>query len=352
MSDTEQTTADALRSLLIQEADHLRTRVGLVDLSDRDRLCLLGQDRHRFLNGQVTNNIRDLKTGSGCYTLCTTNKGIIQADAVVYSLEEEVLLDLEPGEGPAFVKRLEEFIISDDVEVIDVAPHYKLLTLQGPLAEQAILQTDPLGIKELPQEPYGITAGGHESESEFYIANNARVGTKGYDLFIATDRFELTKSALKEVVEQLGGGLCQAASLEPLRIEAGIPRFPVDMEPTILAPELGIESRTISYTKGCYIGQEVINRIKSVGKVNRHLVGLRYSNTAPPAGSFLFHQDKKVGLVLSSVFSNLANGFIGLALLKTLHSEPGMQLDYCLDENSPALQAEVTALPFSLSVSA
>ena len=349
MSDPGQTTAQQCRPSFIRETGQLRTHVGLIDLSNRDRICLLGNDRHRFLNGQVTNNIRDLKTGTGCYTLCTNNKGVIQGDATAYGLEDEILLDLEPGQGAAFGKRLEAFIISDDVEIVDVAPHFQLLSLQGPLAEQAILQTDALGIHTLPEDPHEITRGSNDEDGEFYITNHARIGTQGYDLFVAADRSESLKAQLKQSVERLGGALCSEKSLEPLRIEAGIPRFPVDMEPAILAPELGIESKTISYSKGCYIGQEVINRIKSVGRVKRRLIGLRFSSDAPPPGSLLFHEDKKAGLVLSSAFSTAVDGVIGLALIKTSHSEPGTQLSCSVDENSPTLSAQVTPLPFSLS---
>ena len=348
MSQSDPTNTNPSSESLIEESHHLRSRVGLIDLSNRDRLCLLGEDRHRFLNGQVTNNIRDLRPGNGCYTLCTNNKGIIQSDAQVYALEDELLLDLEPGQGPDIQRRLESFIISDDVEIVDVAPHFGLLTVQGPLAQQVVKSAEQLGLEALPASSHQITKHSTQTYGEIYVASNPRIGTSGYDLFVGNESFEAVADLLKHRVEEAGGAVCHANSLDPLRIEAGIPRFPMDMEPSILAPELGIESQTISYSKGCYIGQEVINRIKSVGKVNRRLVGLRYESEAPSAGTPLLHDGKRVGVCLSSAYSNLAKGMIGLALVKTTHADPSTELASQASDHSESQNAHVSQLPFRL----
>src|SRR5207249_10118749 len=121
-------------------AEHaaLREAVGLLDLSFRSRLCLTGADRQKFLNGQVTNNVKDLKIGEGCYAALVNAKGRMQSDLNIYLLENEILLDFEPGYGAAVAQRLEKYVIADDVQVVDVAPHYGLLSVQGPKTEEVV----------------------------------------------------------------------------------------------------------------------------------------------------------------------------------------------------------------------
>src|SRR5580765_2424469 len=112
----------------------MRVAAGLLDLSLRSRLCLTGTDRQKFLNGQVTNNVKDLKVGEGCYAALVNAKGKLQSDLNIYVLENEMLLDFEPGYSAAVAERLEKYVIADDVNVVDVAPDYGLLSVQGPKA--------------------------------------------------------------------------------------------------------------------------------------------------------------------------------------------------------------------------
>src|SRR5947209_9834304 len=118
----------------ILEYAALRNSAGLLDLSCRSRLCVAGADRKRFLHGQVTNNVKDLEAGEGCYAALTTAKGKMESDLNIYCLSDELLLDFEPGFSAAIVQRLERYIIADDVQVLDVAPQYGLLSVQGPAA--------------------------------------------------------------------------------------------------------------------------------------------------------------------------------------------------------------------------
>src|SRR6266540_439692 len=139
-------------------AEHasLRDAAGVLDLSFRSRLCLLGADRQKFLNGQVTNNVKDLKTGEGCYAALVNAKGKMQSDLNIYLLENEILLDFEPGYGAAVAQRLEKYIIADDVQVVDVAPHYGLLSVQGPKAADVVRRLD-LGV-EPPVAPMTLVS--------------------------------------------------------------------------------------------------------------------------------------------------------------------------------------------------
>src|ERR1700743_788287 len=121
-------------------AEHaaLRESAGVIDLSFRSRICLTGADRARFLHGQVTNDIKRLRTGEGCYAAITTAKGKMESDLNICVLQDELLLDFEPGLTAKISQRLEKFIVSDDVQVVDVAPHYGLLSVQGPKADAAV----------------------------------------------------------------------------------------------------------------------------------------------------------------------------------------------------------------------
>ena len=334
------------------EANHLRSRVGLIDLSNRDRLGLLGEDRQRFLNGQVTNNIRDLRPGSGCYSLIVNNKGTIQGDGTIFCLEDEILLDIEPNQGKQLAERLNGYIVSDDVEIVDVAPHFDLISIQGPFAHHVLEQAPFIEAPLLPTDRYAIAKVSREDEPEVYAANHPRTGSIGYDLFIATDRIKEIKAALAGLVAQHGGAFCGAESLETLRVEAGIPQFPIDMAPSILAPELRQEDRSISYKKGCYIGQEVINRIKSIGKVKRELVGLIFDTSTEIqslSGSPLYSQElQKVGFVTSVTFSEPFEKTIGLAIVKTAASTPGNKLFAGGDRLKEPMEATLTTLPFEL----
>ncbi|MCS1407798.1 MAG: Aminomethyltransferase [Verrucomicrobia subdivision 3 bacterium] len=331
------------------EWEHLRTRVGVLELSSRGRVCLLGEDRHRFLNGQVTNNVRDLADATGCYTLITNNKGIIWGDANVYRLPEELLLDLEPGFTKQFSDHLEKYIVADDVEIVDTSPHFGLISIQGPLADELLGTLEPDSLDQRPAKPYNIMQRTSEELGDYYIANHPRIRSKGYDIFVPHDSLpELQRRLLAQVLP-LGGGLCGWSSLETLRIEMGIPRFPIDMTPSILAPELGLEERMISYSKGCYIGQEVINRIRSIGRVNRHLVGIIFDSESGDilgTSGTIQNQQKSAGFVTSTAFSHALGRTIGLGFVKRGHSQSGTSLEFHPNEQDKSYEVAVSDLPF------
>ena len=133
-------------------AEHaaLRESAGVLDLSFRSRLCLTGADRVRFLHGQVTNDVKKLRVGEGCYAALVTAKGKMESDLNIFCLQDELLLDFEPGLTEKISQRLEKFIVADDVQIVDVAPHYGLLSVQGPKAEEVVRA---LGLFGVPSRP-------------------------------------------------------------------------------------------------------------------------------------------------------------------------------------------------------
>src|SRR5215475_14656729 len=116
----------------------LRNAAGVLDFSFRGRICLTGADRARFLHGQVTNDIKKLRAGEGCYAALVTAKGKMESDLNIYALQDELLLDFEPGLTTKVSQRLEKYIVADDVQIVDVAPHYGLLSVQGPKAQGVV----------------------------------------------------------------------------------------------------------------------------------------------------------------------------------------------------------------------
>src|SRR5438105_6514234 len=178
--------------------------------------------------------------------------------------------------------------------------------------------------------------------------NLPRVGTSGFDLFVPTATLGAVADKLIIAVKSAGGRACGWQALELARIEAGIPRFGEDMDETNLAPEAGIEQRAISYTKGCYIGQEVISRIRAYGQVAKALRGLRLDPSdamLPQKGDKLFHGDKEVGYITSSTESPLLQRKIALGYVRREHNEIGTELIIHAVEHR--ITARIVPLPFT-----
>jgi folate-binding protein YgfZ len=345
-------------------AEHaaLHKSAGVIDLSFRSRFCLTGADRVRFLHGQVTNDVKKLRVGEGCYAAITTAKGKMESDLNIFALADELLLDFEPGLTEKISARLEKFIVADDVQIVDAAPHYGLLSVQGPKAAEVINALGLFGWGERPREP--VFADSHPGSpgvsphqlpaspfdsvkisdatlGEIYLVNHSRLASErrapprpdlgnvsqiagavlgvpsGFDLFVPNNSLGAVADKLIAATKQIGGLVVGWQAFETVRIEAGIPRFGADMDETNIPLECGIENRAIVYNKGCYIGQEVINRIHSVGHVNRELRGLRLADdlkTLPQKHDKLFHAGKEVGYVTSAVksprFGNIALGYV------------------------------------------
>lgn len=289
----------------------LRRGAGVLDLSPRGRLLIKGADRKRFLHGQVTNDVNGLAVGQGCYAAVVNAKGKLESDAFIYCLEDALLLDFEPGLTERLIQRCDKYIIADDVQIEDASGTYALFSVQGP---QAIHP-------EVPPRPLSFKRAG-----DAYFVNNARGASRGFDVFVPAAE----KSAL-----QLPGVPCSEPALEVVRIESGIPRFGIDMDETNLAPEAGIESRAISYSKGCYIGQEVISRIRTYGQVAKALRGLR-CDAPMKRGDKLFLDGREVGYVTSAVFSPVLKAHIALGYVRREHHAIGTKLT----------GAEIVQLPF------
>jgi tRNA-modifying protein YgfZ len=259
-----------------------------IDFSNRGRLCLIGNDRQAFTNGQVTNNVKSLRAGQGCYAALANAKGKMTSDLNIFVLQDEILLDFEAGLTAKVSERLEKFIIADDVQIVDASISYGLLCALGP---KAIEKCEALGWR-VPQKPYEIV-----TQNDVYVAHTQRLGSSGVDIFypLNNDDFAGKKLQLE---------FASVEAFETVRIERGIPRFGVDMDENTLAPE-ALGENAISYSKGCYIGQEVIARIRTYGQVAKALRGMLFEPNAPlpKRGDKIHHAGKEVGWITSAVFS-------------------------------------------------
>lgn len=346
-------------------AEHaaLRETAAVIDLSFRSRLCLVGADRVRFLHGQVTNDVKKLRAGDGCYAAIATAKGKMESDLNIFCLADELLLDFEPGLAEKISARLEKFLVADDVQLVDAAPHYGLLSVQGPKAKAVI---GALGLfPEIPSNLFGSVKISDATLGEMYLVNHARLASErgasarlepedvtqlaervlgppsGFDLFVPNNSLGAVADKLIAAAKQIGGRVIGWTAWETARIEAGIPRFGADMDETNLPLECGIEARAIVYNKGCYIGQEVINRVHSFGHVNKELRRLRLADdlsVLPGRGEKLFRDGKEVGYVTSATKSPMFNGNIALGYVRREVNQTGTELSWQTDAEPSAVK--------------
>lgn len=289
------------------EFRYLTQSAGVLDLGFRGRICVLGEDRSKFLHGQLTADIKRLQSGQGCYSALVTNKGKIQSDLNVHCLENEILLDFEPGLTELVKERIERFVVADDVELCDVSEAFGLVSVQGPKSAEVILK---LGLPlELPTESHAVVWMEDATLGAIYLVCHPRLGTVGFDVYAADEAVPAIADKLIAAARESDGGAAGWTAFEQARIVGGIPRFGQDMTDANLAPEAGIEDRAIAYDKGCYIGQEVLNRLHNFAEVSRAMRVLNVPVEAKPTrGDALMADGKQVGELTSvAAVSGVAN---------------------------------------------
>ncbi|MET0559501.1 MAG: glycine cleavage T C-terminal barrel domain-containing protein [Solirubrobacterales bacterium] len=301
----------------------LREECGLLDRSGRGMLLFSGADAAEYLQGQLTNDVEGLAVGEGQYAALLDRKGHMQADMrVLRRAEREIWIDTEPEALAAALRHLTMYSIGREVAVADVGEEYAILSLIGPRAFEIA------GGAVLPEHANEAgTVGGVE-----FLA----VGTRdGVDLIVARAEAERLRDAL------IAAGAVEVGpeAAEILRVEAGVARFGAEMTTETMPAEAGIVEQAVSFTKGCYIGQETVARLHYKGRPNRHLRGLRLSAPAEP-GAALRLGEKEVGRLGSAALSP-ALGPIGLAILRR-EAEPGADLAVGED----GVTAQVVDLPF------
>ena len=323
------------------EYQALRHGVGLCDLSHRGLVRISGQDRQRFLHAMVSNDTQSLQPGQGCHATFLTAKGHLVADFVVYAEADAYLLDLEPQVVRPFIEALEFFVISEDVTLHDECGHWGLLGLQGPRAAELLALALGQATPEL--QMYASTTSqlaGHA----VHCMRRSHTGQLGYQLLAPPEVLPDVWQALWVHREACDAHAVGLEALDVARIEAGIPVYGQDMTAETIPIEANLDA-AISYTKGCYIGQEVISRIEARGHVNRKLVGLLLQGEVlPEPGAKIVSPQREVGWITSATFSPARQQNIALGYVRREVLTPGTPLQ--VHTHGVTLGATVEALPF------
>jgi len=320
--------------------DAARHRAAFLDRSDRARVVVSGADRASYLQGLLTNDVVALKAGEGCYAAYLTPQGRMIADLYVYELGDVMLLTMDRGVKEAVLTRLDQFIFSEDVQLGDVTDTFAQIGIVGPEAAATVARL----LSGASAETLSALAEDANLRTQWngdpaIVTRITDTGEPGYDVFVDRAKREMFLSALADA----GASALDEQTAEAIRIEAGMPRFHRDMDEETIPLEAGIESRAISFSKGCYVGQEVIIRVlhRGHGRVARKLVGLVVDGDQPPAsGAIVRSADRDIGHVTSSASSPALKKPIALAYVHRDFVTPGTAVS--IDGTT----ADVTALPF------
>ena len=324
----------------VDEYHVVREKAGLIDLSFRARIRMTGEDRVSFLQGMISNDVKSLQPGSGCLAALLTEQGRIVADLCVYALDDCFLLDVDARIIDKVMETLSRFIIADDVEMEDLSETQTTIALQGPLAPQVL---DAVSVSVSLTKEFQhceVVIGG----ATVRVIRASVTGENGFEIMTSSAQAEVVWQTLLEAGTSLGVCPVGLTALNMLRIEAGIPWYGIDMDDGRIVVEVGLE-QAISFKKGCYLGQEVVERATARGHVNRKLSGLIVqSDVIPAQGEKLFHDGQDVGWITSATYSPRFAKPIALGYIRREQLGQGTQLR--IDRQGTPMIAEVTTLPF------
>jgi folate-binding protein YgfZ len=322
----------------MKAAEAVRLTAGLFRHAGRGLIEVRGADRERWLNGQLTNEVRFELGGlrSGCYAFVLTPIGRIVADVHVLARPDCFWLETDGAAVSPLLARLEKYVIADDVELRDRSAWAGRLGLEGPRAARILAAAlgAPLAIQ--PDSAREVRC----ASVEAVVAAFGWSGEAAFQWIVPGDGLPAVEAALREAGERLGLVAGDAASLEVLRIEAGLPKFGTELDEEVLPAETGLLERAVSFTKGCYTGQEVVARMESRGRFKHRLVGLAFeADSPPPPGVSVEFAGRSVGAVTSSALSPRV-GAIALAYLRKPHDAPGTAV------RAQGCHGRVVPLPF------
>lgn len=318
----------------------VRTATGACDLSQRGKLRMTGADRQRFLHRVVSNDVEQLGTGEGVYACMLTPQGKIISDMTIHVRGEDLLIDVEPGMAGVLRDTLDRYALMDDVEIEDATERYGLIGVSGRRADACIQ-----GLAGSPAPP----PGGHV-EIEWNgvpatVARSHRTGERDYDIYIPAESADEIWKAL--LAGDGDGGACVPIGYETrevLRVEAGIPNCTAELDGRII-PNEAVKDRAVSFTKGCYIGQEPVVMMEHRGRPNRLLSGLVIDGETLPVRNALIRQDgKDAGWITTAVRGRAVDGIIALGFVRRKFRASGGSLEVEVD-GSPT-RAEIVDLPF------
>lgn len=323
---------------LEEELRALHQRAGMIDLSDHAKIELTGSERVPFLDGLVTADLKTLPAGTSAYALLLNEKSRVLGDLRVYVLPDSLVLDLVAAQKDSVLRILDKARVSDDVEFKDLGPTGEI-EVYGPASSRSIdkaLGVDANGLAQGKFLTFMLS-----SRGTAYVVVIGAPPMNGYAIWSADSDLSREWEALSRV----GVAPVGRDAMEVLRIEAGIPGFGADMGDDTLALEVAPES-AISFTKGCYVGQEIVARGTYVGHVRRKLLGLRLEGDVVPAhGDRVSKDGREVGYVTSAAWSPTFGQVIALGILRLDAVSRDDRLSIGHGERS--LLARIGSLPFA-----
>jgi len=281
----------------------------MIDRSDRAKIELTGSERVPFLDGVVTADMKILREGMSAYALLLNEKSRVLGDLRVYAFADSLVLDIEAAQKEAVLRILEKARVSDDVEFHDLGS-VAHIEVHGPASSSAVVELLGTNVRSVPRN--GFLASRIQAKASAHVAHIPAIGEVGYAIWSRD-------SSLSDAWDRLSrAGVVPIGrdAWEVLRIEAGVPRFGMDMGEDTLALE-GAPASAISFTKGCYVGQEVVARGTYVGQIRRKILGLAVEGDFPPAhGDRVTSGGRDAGFVTSAAWSPTRTGAIAMALLR------------------------------------
>jgi len=308
-----------------EEYRFARESVALLDMNYRAYLDFTGPDRVRYLNAILTNNIKGLAEYHGNVSLFLNPQGHIQAEIETHALPDKLFCVSYRMIRERLNEDLEKYIIMDDVTLTDRTEECGTLALEGPQAAALVAQLSGVALNSLSElESREVSL----NSIPCRMVKRSPGGVAGAEFLLHRDQVAAFWKFLLDAVRRLGGGPMGYTALNALRLEQGIPWFGYDFGDKQIPHEAGLQDSHISYTKGCYTGQEIVERVRSRGHVNRVRVALKFDTPElPVANAPLLVEGKEFGFVTRSAFSPAMNGFIGMGYVRREKSPPESLLD-------------------------
>jgi folate-binding protein YgfZ len=321
------------------EYQHARNAAAMVDTNFQMVAELTGPDRVRYLNAVTTANIQGLAAGESAIGLLLNSQGHILDEFRTLAMPERLLFLSHAMVADRTLATLDKFIIMDDVMLTDRSAEFGSLSLIGPAAPKIADEVTGIDASALAKGAHAeARAGGLACQ----IIHSTFLGLPGFELIIERQHLPSLWALLLDSAKSHGGGRAGYRAIDALRLEVGAAWFGVDFDDRVIPHEAGIEQSHISYTKGCYTGQEIVERVRSRGHVNRRLTGLGFSRGAiPKTGAQLLAGQDAAGWVTSAAYSPLAKRAIGLGYLRREVRELGSRVSW------EGGEAEVIGLPLA-----
>jgi glycine cleavage system T protein len=324
-------------------AEHhlVRNGVGILDLSHRGRLRLTGGDRATFLHRIISNDVEGLKVGDGNYATLLTNRGKVISDMKVYAFEDAIDIDTNAETTQILYQDLDKYLIADNVEIEDLTSQTSLIGVHGPKSIGLIREAFGLDVSVLPEHSAMV----HEIDGQrIACVRENETGEIGYNLYTASASVAWLWDTLLTKGRPFGAQPAGLIALNSLRIEAGLPRYGAELDDSIIPLEAELES-ALSFEKGCYIGQEIVARMKYRGHPNRLLRGFEIAGETPPQqGALIFDGEKEIGWITSAVNSPTLRKTIALGYVRTAFTEAGSKVE--VETADSRVDATVVLLPF------